>query len=88
MPLHIMSYVVFFDKISSMISLDFSGSFMDSISAVTLGHISSDTVYSNLLSSADHSHYDAQSNTMYLTATVSTSVATFLFTLIKSFLLC
>lgn len=56
--------------------------------AVTLGQISSDTVYTDPLSSADRSHYDTQSSTKYLTATVTTSVVTFLFTLIKGFLLC
>lgn len=75
-------------RIIYMISFILSDSLLDSISVVTQRQISSACVYSDLLSLANHSHSDIQSNTMYITLTVTTSVVTFLFTLIKNFLLC
>lgn len=74
-------------QIIYMISFILSDSLPDSISVVTQRQISSACVYSDLLSWANHSHSDIQSNTMYLTLTVTTTVVTFLFTLIKDFLL-
>lgn len=57
------------------------------ISGVTLTQISSACAHSDLLSLANHSHSNTQS-TMYLTLAVTTTVVTFLFTLIKGFLCC